>query len=227
MKSTWSRARTPGNRLETARPSKIGVGAVFSAPTVPVDASLSVALTASADARRGSIDGENRFPVRWSQRRGIIKRVDVGLVDHVDLRSNVLKVWLSFENAHGLINRDPALDDSRIGGRCHHATRLDVFVHSRCEVVRDYFDLIGQIAFAEELHGGFGRWGGAGDVFDIRVRLEHILDQFELHFLPGVTVFCRNVLERTILDCVIKAFVAGLNPAGPRRPREPRYLGLG
>ena len=138
----------------------------------------------------------------------------------------MLEVRLALKNAHSLVNGDPSLHDCRVGRRRHYAARLYILIDARREVIGDHLNLVREIAFAKKLDGGLSGRRRAGNVFNIRVGLEHILDQFELHFLAGVAVFCRNVLERAVLDRVIEALVARLDPAGPGRAREPRHFDL-
>ena len=71
---------------------------------------------------------------------------------------------------------------------------------------------------------GFGSDRSSGDVFDVRVGLQHVLDKLELHFLAGVAVFGREHLDRCALHSVKEAFVGGLDPSGAGRTGEPPDL---
>src|SRR2546422_7723408 len=86
-KSTWSSACTPGNHLLSPRRRSSGgasatsVDAPRCSPLLPGTCPLLV-------------HAEGRLEVRRRQRRLVVERVDVGLVDHVDRWSGVLRVRL-------------------------------------------------------------------------------------------------------------------------------------
>src|ERR1700691_5423762 len=108
-KSTRSSASTPGNCMDRPLARKTGVG-TFAAPTPCAGANVAAANSIYASQiNPTSIDEEDRFPVRGRERRGVIERIDVRLVDHVDLRPNMLEIGLAFEDAHRLIDRDASL----------------------------------------------------------------------------------------------------------------------
>ena len=56
------------------------------------------------------------------------------------------------------------------------------------------------------------------------MRFERVFDQRRLHFLAGVAVLGLDDLDRAALDRAEEAGIAGLDPAGAGRSREPGDL---
>src|SRR3989454_175913 len=143
-KSTWSSACTPGNHLLSPRRRSSGgasatsVDAPRCSPLLPGTCPLLV-------------HAEGRLEVRRRQRRLVVERVDVGLVDHVDRWSGVLRVRLVLQDSHGLVDRDPALDHRRVRGRGQDGPPLDVLIDAGCEVVRQHLDLVRLTGVAQSL----------------------------------------------------------------------------
>src|ERR1700722_18560090 len=220
-KSMPAGASPAGNCIDRPRARKTGVGA-SAAPTLSAGANVAAANSIYASQiNPASVDRENRLPVRGGERRRVVERIDVRLVDHVDLRPDMLEIELAFEDAHRLIDRDASLHHCGIRRRRHYPAGFDVVVNARREVIGQHLDLVREVALAQELHGGFGRRRSADDVFDIRIGLQHVLDQFQLHFLAGVAVFGGDHLEPAVLDGVVEALVAGFDPTGAGRSRKP------
>src|ERR1700722_1626254 len=134
-KSTRSSASTPGNCMDTPLARKTGVG-TFAAPTPSAGANVAAANSIYASQiNPTSIDEEDRLPVRGRERRGVVERIDVRLVDHINLRTDVFQIVLAFENAHRLIDRDASLHHRRIRRRRQHPAGLDVVVDAGSEVI--------------------------------------------------------------------------------------------
>ena len=146
------------------------------------------------------------------------------LVDHVQRRPDVLQIVLALEDAHRLVDRDAALDHGGIGGRCEDLAAPDALIHARREVVGDDLDVFLEPARAQQAGRRLGRHRGADDVVDVRVGLERVFDQLELHLLAGIAVLGVDDLDRAALDRLLEALVAGLDPAGAGRAREPGDL---
>src|SRR3546814_11647460 len=89
------------------------------------------------------------------------------------------------------------------------------------DVVGDDVNLVAQAALLEHLDRSFRRWCRPDNVADVRICLQGILDELELHFLAGVAIARINQLDVGTTDRGDEAGIARLDPAGPRRSREP------
>lgn len=56
----------------------------------------------------------------------------------------MLGVRFAFEDSNGLVNRNTTLNNRGIGWRSEYEFTLDALVYTRCKVVREYLDLIGE-----------------------------------------------------------------------------------
>src|ERR1700758_3619531 len=107
---------TPGNRFESRSTLMSGGCPDFPASGHPVAASFTI-----VELRPGSVHRKDRRPIRRGERGGIVKRIDVRLVDHIDLWTDMLVVRLAFQDADGLIDGDATLNDRRVRRRRPHA----------------------------------------------------------------------------------------------------------
>src|SRR5260221_3403452 len=225
-KSTASSATTPGKCL--LRPSARNNSSYWAAEWTAGSVSSGVV---NNDKRRPptrprSIAVETRLQVLRRQGGGVGERVHVALVDHVDLRPDMLQIRLALEDTHRLVDGDTPLDHRRVRRRRHHPPPLDVLVDAGREVIGDDLDLVGEVALAQQLDRRLGRRRRPGDVLNIGMCLERVLDELHLHFLAGVAVLGVDHLDIAVLDGVEEALVAGFDPARARRPREPGNLHL-
>src|SRR5437879_2769012 len=216
-KSTPRSACTPGNHFVTPRRRRTGGAPEVTSGARPV--------SVSANATRALlVDGEGRPEVGGGERRLVVEGVDVGLVDHVDLRTGVLGVGLLFQDPDRLVDGDPALDDRRVGGSGEDGAALDVLIHARGEVVGEDLDLVRLAGVPERLHRRLRRGRGAHDVVDVRVGLEHVLDELPLNLLAGVAVLRADDLDGALGGRLFEALVAGDHPSRARRAGKPGDL---
>ena len=77
------------------------------------------------------------------------------------------------------------------------------------------------------LFRSLGGHGGAGDIGDVGVRLQHVLDQLQLGFLAGVAILRIEHGQGRALGRLEEALVGRLDPTGAGRTGEPAVAWYG
>src|SRR4029079_17354237 len=141
---TSSRATTPGKCLEMRLAARrTGAPASSRAPETWT--------TVSTTTARGlSLHSEGWLEAVRSQGRVLVERLHIGFVDHIERRTDMLFVRLLLQDAHHLVDRNPALDDGGIGRSGQDRARLDAFIDRRREVIGDHLDLVLQPTVAQQ-----------------------------------------------------------------------------
>src|SRR3954447_22019955 len=105
---TSSSAITPGKCLEMRLAARrTGAPASSRAPETWTTVSTTT-------ARAPSLHSEGWLKAIRSQRRLLLERLHVGFVDHMESGADMLLVRLVLQDAHHLVDRNPALNDGGI-----------------------------------------------------------------------------------------------------------------
>src|SRR5262249_46195952 len=183
-KSTPSSAITPGNRLEmleSSRRRSLMSRAASAARDSLLSATATIWATVShAFDQSRRLHGIDGFEVGRRKHETHVDLVDVALGDHVGNRLGALYIVFLFQNADGRVDRDAALQHRILRGEAEDLAFVESVEH-RLGLVggHDQHVLLAGLRHGAD-RGLCGR-SAAPDHVHVRISLQRILDQTELH----------------------------------------------